>query len=51
VQEANFDYERELLGFGKRTRFEKREPRPDEAFGKDEIIDWEKISLCFKDDF
>ena len=40
-------YERELLGFEKRTKFEQENPRPDAAFWDDEIIDWEKQKLAY----
>ena len=47
AQEAKVDYERELLGFEKRIKFEKENPRPDAAFWDDEIIDWEKKKLAY----
>ena len=40
-------YERELLGFEKRTKFESENPRPDAAFWDDEIKDWEKQKLAY----
>ena len=47
AQEAKVDYERELLGFEKRTKFEQENPRPKAAFWDDEIIDWEKDKLAY----
>ena len=47
AQESKVDYERELLGFEKRIKFEKENPRPDAAFWDDEIIDWEKKKLAY----
>ena len=47
AQEAKVDHERELLGFEKRTKFERENPRPDAAFWDDEIIDWEKQKLAY----
>ena len=46
-EEAKVDYERELLGFEKRTKFEQENPRPDAAFWDDEIIDWDKKKLAY----
>ena len=46
-QEAKFGYKRELLGFEKRTKFERENPRPDAAFWDDEIIDWDKKKLSY----
>ena len=46
-QEAKVDYERELLGFEKRTKFERDNPRPDAAFWDDEIIDWDKQKSAY----
>ena len=40
-------YQRELLGFEKRTKFEQENPRPDAAFWDDEIKDWEKQKLAY----
>ena len=45
-EEAKVDYERELLGFEKRTKFEQENPRPDAAFWDDEIIVWDKKKLA-----
>ena len=36
ASEKKVDYERELLGFEKRTKFEQDNPRPDAAFWDDE---------------
>ena len=47
AQESKVDYERELLGFEKRTKFEQENPRPDAAFWDDQIIDWEKQKLAY----
>ncbi|WP_067094815.1 hypothetical protein [Synechococcus sp. MIT S9508] len=47
AQEAKVDYERELLGFEKRIKFEQENPRPDAAFWDDQIIDWEKQKLAY----
>lgn len=46
-QEDKVGYERELLGFEKRTKFEQENPRPEAAFWDDEIIDWEKKKLAY----
>ena len=45
--EEKVTYERELLGFEKRTKFESENPRPDAAFWDDEIRDWEKQKLAY----
>ena len=47
AQVAKVDYERELLGFEKITKFEQENPRPDGAFWDDEIIDWEEQKLAY----
>ena len=47
ASEKKVDYERELLGFEKRTKFEQDNPRPDAAFWDDEIKEWEKQKLAF----
>ena len=47
AQESKVDYERELLGFEKRTKFEQENPRPVAAFWDDEIIEWEKQKLAY----
>ena len=46
-QEDKVDFERELLGFEKRTKYEQENPRPDAAFWDDEIINWEKKKLAY----
>ena len=46
-QEDKVDYQRELLGFEKRTKFEQENPRPDAAFWDDEIMEWEKQKLAY----
>lgn len=46
-QEDKVEYERELLGFEKRRKFEQDNPRPDAAFWDDEIRDWEKQKLAY----
>ena len=46
-QEDKVDYERELLGFEKRRKFEQDNPRPDAAFWDDAIIVWEKQKLDY----
>ena len=46
-REGKLEYERELLGFEKRTKFEQENPRPDAAFWDDAIIDWEKRKLVY----
>lgn len=46
-QQDKIDYERELLGFEKRRKFEQDNPRPDAAFWDDEIIEWEKQKLAY----
>ena len=42
AQEVSFNYERELLGFEKRQKFEQENPRPDAAYWDDEIIEWDE---------
>ena len=46
-EENLLSYERELLGFEKRTKFEAENPRPDAAYWDDEIIDWENRKAAY----
>ena len=45
-KERQFNYERELLGFEKRMRFEKEYPRPT-AYWDNEIKDWEEQEAVY----
>ena len=46
-EENLLSYERELLGFEKRTKFEAENPRPDAAYWDDEVIDWENKKAAY----
>ena len=46
-KDRQFSYERELLGFEKRTRFEKEYPRPTAAYWDNEIKDWEEQKAVY----
>jgi len=47
AQEVSFNYERELLGFEKRQKFEQEHPRPDAAYWDDEIIEWDEQKKAY----
>ena len=46
-EENLLSYERELLGFEKRTKFEAENPRPDASYWDDEVIDWENKKAAY----